>query len=115
MNIGDRFLKFGIRENDTCVLCKSGIKSHNHLFFECLFSSRVWQSIIIKCNTVYDNGPWQVLVDFLSNTIKHKSLGSTIKRLDACKPVSAVVQEILDKVRCRVLALKNVKKDGQSG
>ncbi|GFZ14589.1 hypothetical protein Acr_24g0007790 [Actinidia rufa] len=39
----------------------------------------------------------KVLVDFLSNTIKHKSFGSTIKRLDACKPVSAVVQEILDK------------------
>ena len=40
--------KWKVTENNCCVLCVShGLETQNHLFFECLFSSRIWSYLQI--------------------------------------------------------------------
>lgn len=34
----------GLNVTQTCVLCNNGIETHHHLFFECEYSSSIWQS-----------------------------------------------------------------------
>ncbi|KAK2662116.1 hypothetical protein Ddye_000690 [Dipteronia dyeriana] len=33
----------------TCVLCNSQVKTHAHLFFECLYSNAIWTQLLNKC------------------------------------------------------------------
>ena len=41
-------IKWKMTENNDCVLCVShGLETRNHLFFECLFSSRIWSYLQI--------------------------------------------------------------------
>ena len=40
--------KWKVTEDNDCVLCVShGLETRNHLFFECLFSSRIWACLQI--------------------------------------------------------------------
>ncbi|XP_019085551.1 PREDICTED: uncharacterized protein LOC109126452 [Camelina sativa] len=38
----DRLRRWGMNIPATCVLCSNGEEDHNHLFFECSFSSGLW-------------------------------------------------------------------------
>lgn len=38
----DRLRSWGINVPETCVLCNSGLETHDHLFFECPFSAGIW-------------------------------------------------------------------------
>ncbi|XP_023633691.1 uncharacterized protein LOC111829244 [Capsella rubella] len=38
----DRLRRWGMNTPASCVLCSNGEENHNHLFFECTFSSSVW-------------------------------------------------------------------------
>ncbi|CDY43591.1 BnaC09g17300D [Brassica napus] len=40
----DRLRRWGLNVRETCVLCNNGIETHHHLFFECEYSSSIWQS-----------------------------------------------------------------------
>ncbi|XP_019092669.1 PREDICTED: uncharacterized protein LOC104744616 [Camelina sativa] len=40
----DRLRTWGLSIPTNCVLCSDGIETHDHLFFKCSFSARVWQS-----------------------------------------------------------------------
>ena len=41
----DRLRQWGMNVPAACVLCSTGLDSHNHLFFECEFSSSIWVSL----------------------------------------------------------------------
>ncbi|XP_018487780.1 uncharacterized protein LOC108858328 [Raphanus sativus] len=41
----DRISKWDCGVDETCVLCKSEKESRNHLFFECDYSSKVWEHL----------------------------------------------------------------------
>ena len=38
----DRLKSWGILNEDICNLCGKETETHNHLFFDCKFSKRVW-------------------------------------------------------------------------
>ena len=38
----DRFLVWGLNVPNSCVLCASGIETHQHLFFQCNFTVNIW-------------------------------------------------------------------------
>lgn len=38
----DRMLNFGIINRISCVFCRLNIECHDHLFFECSLSQRIW-------------------------------------------------------------------------
>ena len=39
----DRLRRWGLNVTAECVLCSSALETHHHLFFECSFSSTIWQ------------------------------------------------------------------------
>lgn len=41
----DRLRQWGMNVPAACVLCASGLDTHDHLFFECQFSRSVWVSL----------------------------------------------------------------------
>ena len=43
-----RPLKFGIIDNDDCVLCNTGLESIEHLFFSCEYSAYIWSIYRLK-------------------------------------------------------------------
>ncbi|KAJ9536608.1 hypothetical protein OSB04_un000209 [Centaurea solstitialis] len=49
-----------------CSLCGTCMDSHRHLFFECAFSSRVWEEVTLAIN--WRNAPtdWDVIMEMLS-------------------------------------------------
>ncbi|KAG7588702.1 Reverse transcriptase domain [Arabidopsis suecica] len=44
----DRLRRWGMNIPASCVLCLSGVESHDHLFFECPFSSEIWEFLASK-------------------------------------------------------------------
>ncbi|XP_060190500.1 uncharacterized protein LOC132619685 [Lycium barbarum] len=42
----DLLIKWGIDVNGTCVLCKNGLETQEHLLFHCYFSKKVWQEML---------------------------------------------------------------------
>ncbi|GJS60016.1 putative RNA-directed DNA polymerase, eukaryota, reverse transcriptase zinc-binding domain protein [Tanacetum coccineum] len=64
-----------------CVLCDSQPDSHEHLFFECQFSSKVW--LYIRHLAGMDIVPARLedIVDFLQPTASHHTAEGTIGRL----------------------------------
>jgi hypothetical protein len=43
-----RLHNFGIVDNNSCVLCVSGVETIDHLFFECQFSTYIWTLCRLK-------------------------------------------------------------------
>ena len=39
----DRLRRWGLSVPEACILCSSGLETHHHLFFECEYSSALWQ------------------------------------------------------------------------
>ena len=45
MSTMDRIAKWNHGIDTTCVLCRSANESRNHLFFECSYSTQIWEKI----------------------------------------------------------------------
>lgn len=43
----DRLVLFGLKPSSQCSLC-TGSESHDHLFFNCVFSTQVWNAILAR-------------------------------------------------------------------
>ncbi|KAL7224750.1 hypothetical protein ACSBR1_026103 [Camellia fascicularis] len=81
LNTGDRLKLFCISQTSMCVLCNDPYEDHNHLFFDCPFSSRVWESIKGKLNVNWPYRLWPDIVQLVSKTVKGKSLSAVVTRL----------------------------------
>jgi hypothetical protein len=46
---GERLLKWGYKGEIQCYFCHSQLETRDHLFFECSFSSRIWNYCMVKC------------------------------------------------------------------
>ncbi|KAJ9536472.1 hypothetical protein OSB04_un000353 [Centaurea solstitialis] len=110
-----------------CGLCGVCMDSHNHLFFECQFSSSVWNQI--RINVDWRNVPskWDDMVDFLATIpmtavhLKQKlALAATVYALwrernrriftDEKRNENRLIKEIMEIVLMR-MAWKKLKKD----
>ncbi|XP_028120128.1 uncharacterized protein LOC114317571 [Camellia sinensis] len=60
---------------------KHHCEDHNHLFFECPFSERVWSCIKGRINVHWPSIPWDDLVQLIAQSVKGKSLGAIITKL----------------------------------
>ncbi|KAE8714121.1 hypothetical protein F3Y22_tig00110201pilonHSYRG00292 [Hibiscus syriacus] len=45
----DRLLRFGVVNDDACVICGSGMESHDHLFADYLYARNVWNAVLGLC------------------------------------------------------------------
>lgn len=59
----------------TCVLCKKASESRDHLFFECTFSSQIWEQLVkgILCSSYTTS--WSDIVGLITGrTLEKKAL-----------------------------------------
>ncbi|GJU30445.1 RNA-directed DNA polymerase, eukaryota, reverse transcriptase zinc-binding domain protein [Tanacetum coccineum] len=77
----DRVAKWMNVQDLKCPLCNVVQDSHEHLFFGCDFSTRVWECL--KCMARLDNAPNSLhdLLSFMASRKINKSIWSIIQRL----------------------------------
>lgn len=63
-----------------CVLCNIQSHSHEHLFFECLFSSAVWDKVKRLSILRRSNSVWGDIIQDLIVMDNRKSLGNIIRK-----------------------------------
>lgn len=121
-------LFFGINPNYSCPLCGLLGEDHDHLFFNCSYSSKVWSAVLTKCNANWQSTTWLGLVEVMARDCKGKSLATIIKRLALCctvyqvwlernnrifsnerKPEEIILKAIICMVRQRALSLNSIK------
>lgn len=127
LNTGDRLQIFGVSQSAECVFCHHSCEDHNHLFFECPFSERVWTCIKGKINVDWPSTQWNDLIQIIAKSVKGKSLGAIISKLAfACTVYQlwiarnnrvfrkdmlleeVVIKCIVDMVRFRVMHITNL-------
>ena len=63
----DRVAKWSLGVDTTCVLCKSAVETRNHLFFECSFSSQIWEHLTQGILRNSYTNVWSALVPLLTD------------------------------------------------
>ncbi|XP_028080203.1 uncharacterized protein LOC114281810 [Camellia sinensis] len=128
LNTGDRLQSFGLVSNPCCPFCQAPEEDHSHLFFRCIFSSRVWGGMMANCNANWPSLSWLGTVEFATKSTCGNSLKMLILRLSfLCtvyhiwmernsrifskvhKPEEVVTNSIIQMVRGRLLSLDNIK------
>lgn len=77
----DGMVAFGVMDTSRCVLCEADDENHNHLFFECSYSFRIWSTMTAKCNVNWPKLNWNHLVNWLATQLTGSSLAVTICKL----------------------------------
>lgn len=77
----DRLLSWGVIANANCVLCNQCIESRDHLFFNCLFSSKVWKQVLRLCCVNRTPRYWANEFIWAKHSLRGKSFCSIIKKL----------------------------------
>ncbi|KAL7161753.1 hypothetical protein ACSBR2_042265 [Camellia fascicularis] len=122
LNTGDRLKSFGLTDDFNCPFCQYHTENHSHLFFNCMFSLKVWNAIKVKCNV-----NWPDIVPLAVKESKNKSLKSVIARLSLLctiyhiwiernnrifnkemKPEEIVTKSIVQMVRGRLMLVQNL-------
>ena len=45
----ERLLKWGYKGEVQCNFCHNQLENHDHIFFECSFSYRIWNFCMLRC------------------------------------------------------------------
>ncbi|KAJ6313848.1 hypothetical protein OIU78_017487 [Salix suchowensis] len=78
--------------SNLCVLCGERPETHAHLFFQCSYSSRVWNAIISKVGIAIPPLRWDCLLQWVASNFHHKGkfdhimVRQAITRLDLFPP-----------------------------
>ncbi|GMP61928.1 hypothetical protein CsSME_00024211 [Camellia sinensis var. sinensis] len=96
LNTGDRLAMFGLTPNCVCPLCGANGKDHDHLFFQCPFSSKVWVTVLTKCKANWQSTNWLGLTEVVPGECKGKSLVTIIRRLGFCCTVYRMMKPIIE-------------------
>ncbi|XP_022019843.1 uncharacterized protein LOC110919900 [Helianthus annuus] len=108
-----------------CLLCYSEIETHEHLFFECQYSSSVWHKVRQKACMESVQHSWDEISAWLVARAKSKSVESIAGRLvvaatayaiwcernskffnNRLRPPEKVADFIIDTVRAKLIAFK---------
>jgi hypothetical protein len=78
----DRLTSFGIIPSSTCVLCGMHNETHDHLFFQCTYSSILWGNISAKTLIAWPSLTWNGLLLWAGSTLRNnKEFSHIIARL----------------------------------
>ncbi|XP_060200721.1 uncharacterized protein LOC132628987 [Lycium barbarum] len=78
----DLLIKWGIDVNGTCVLCKNGLETQEHLLFHCCFSKKVWQEMLSWLGWSRNVGNWEQEYTWVQQTAKGRRPQHVL--LEAC-------------------------------
>ncbi|KAF7134951.1 hypothetical protein RHSIM_Rhsim08G0071900 [Rhododendron simsii] len=83
----DKLANWGMQVEDKCVLRNDARDTHHHLFFQCPFSSMVWQQVPVRTlapgipNTLIDIVDWLVQYGkskVFRNLVLHSTLADAV-------------------------------------
>lgn len=128
---GDRLVLFGTIPVSCCSFCM-GMETHDHLFFNCTFTSQVWFEMLAHINVNWPSRSWADWINQISS-LRDKTLKNLIIKLiftatlhqiwlernnrkfqNAYCPMPTVVNKIHSLVRHRLLSLENLPHGPQS-
>jgi hypothetical protein len=66
----DRLLNFGVIHVATCILCGVQVETHEHLFFQCPYTSSVWREIAERTRIFWPPLNWPNLLQWAAATLK---------------------------------------------
>jgi hypothetical protein len=81
LTTGDRLANWGCKGEVSCVFCRNGMESREHLFFSCRFSSRIWKEVMCRCNITSFSVVWDDVRRFGVKEWRKKSMAANICRL----------------------------------
>lgn len=119
----DRLRRWGLAVPADCVLCAQGQETHNHLFFECVFSSELWRTFAQRLGLSQQVDLQLVASEIVANqSLVHSSKGVVARLLfqvcvyliwkernkrifsSTSSPVAAVRSEVSNYLRARLLS-----------
>jgi hypothetical protein len=81
LTTGERLAKWGYNGSTVCFFCRHRLESRGHLFFECGFSSRIWQAAMARCFVEKPPLLWEDVLQLGCRNWKKKTLRDTLCRL----------------------------------
>ncbi|CAI9261358.1 unnamed protein product [Lactuca saligna] len=94
----DRMRFWDKNKNLKCVFCNLQPDSHNHLFFECSYSSLVWNMVKDKVGIISNSQGWETLIKEFQVLLKGKSIQDFISKI----ALAATVYFIWRERNCRL-------------
>lgn len=124
----DKLMKWYPNKTLECSLCKTVPDSHNHLFFQCDYSKKVWTEIKVKARIVSIDDTWMNIVSSLSSHKNHLNIWSIIMKISFAatvyflwqernnrlfrneeREVQGLVKVMLEEIRAKLMTLKTKK------
>ncbi|GJZ26652.1 RNA-directed DNA polymerase, eukaryota, reverse transcriptase zinc-binding domain protein [Tanacetum coccineum] len=81
LNTQDRMEKWYPNKMFRCSLCNKKPDSHEHLFFKCEFSSKVWEKICEMAKLKLKEDKWENILTEMSKDTGNRSIWMVIKKL----------------------------------
>ncbi|GJS41728.1 RNA-directed DNA polymerase, eukaryota, reverse transcriptase zinc-binding domain protein [Tanacetum coccineum] len=103
----DKLLIWRPNDDFKCALCNKCPDSHNHLFFTCDFSKRIWNELLKMLN-VRLCGCWDQIIDEMKALPANRNIWSIVRRLVCCASVYYIWQERNNRL------FKNEKRDNNT-
>ena len=75
----DRVALWNQSADTTCVLCKMAMESRNHLFFECSYSSQVWEYLSLGILRSSYSNVWSIIVPLLCDGVRERKRSFCIR------------------------------------
>ncbi|XP_022040692.1 uncharacterized protein LOC110943249 [Helianthus annuus] len=113
-----------------CLLCYENHDSHNHLFFECKYSSKIWSTVRQKVGMEDVDPKWDDVVGWLLMRVNSKAAGMYVSRIlvaatayfiwqernsrlfkNQLRPPEQLCQVILDTVRYKLMGVRLKRTD----
>ena len=105
----DKIKQWGSYDMMVCPLCYCNSDSHNHLFFQCSYTSQFWEKVKVKLNLKCNAMEWNDIMDEVSKMYNGDSIESIIRRLGLAASVYLIWQE-----RNNRLFIEGTKEVGRS-
>ncbi|XP_050238356.1 uncharacterized protein LOC126687844 [Mercurialis annua] len=83
----DKLLRWKIINCNVCPLCNAAAENIPHLFFECSYSKRIWESILVSLNFHRLVLDWRREISFLSRRCKGRSKETKKRKISFCAAV----------------------------
>uniref|UniRef100_A0A5B7BDA2 Reverse transcriptase zinc-binding domain-containing protein n=1 Tax=Davidia involucrata TaxID=16924 RepID=A0A5B7BDA2_DAVIN len=81
LNTQDRILSYGGIPSMSCVFCAQPVESHDHLFFQCIFTKELWLHLLARCELVWIEDNWQHTIEWARTKLCGKTLKHYIGKL----------------------------------
>lgn len=104
----EKLMKWGIADNQQCVLCSGGTESSEHLVFTCDYSRLIWTKLLSWQGITRPAKTWQAELDWANRNARGKGPADAIFRMS----LAAVVYHIWIERNHRIFQAKSTEPHG---